>query len=57
MPLFLLEDVDPDALEIGDDLEAVAENGRGLALIVMVMDEVTFHHVQDQTRLRLIRRR
>ena len=58
MPLFLFEDMGPEALEIdGDDLENVSETGRGLALIVMVMDEVTFHHIDDQTRLRLIRRR
>lgn len=58
MPLFLLEEIDPDALEIdGSDLENVPESGRGLALIVMMMDEVTFHHVGDQTRLRLVRRR
>lgn len=57
MPLFLLEDIDPDALEVGDDLENVPESGRGLALIVMMMDEVTFHHTGNQTRLRLMRRR
>lgn len=57
MPLFLLEDIDPDALEVGDDLENVPESGRGLALIVMMMDEVTFHHIGNQTRLRLMRRR
>jgi len=58
MPLFLLEDINPDALEIdGDDLEGVPESGRGLALIVMMMDEVTFHHIGNQTRLRLMRRR
>lgn len=57
MPLFLLDDVSPEALDIGDDLETVSESGRGLALIVMVMDEVTFHHVEDTTRMRLVRRR
>lgn len=58
MPLFLLEDASPDALEFdGDDLDNVPESGRGLALIVMMMDEVTFHHTGNQTRLRLMRRR
>ncbi len=57
MPLFLLEDINPDALEVGDDLATVPESGRGLALIVMMMDEVTFHHTGNQTRLRLMRRR
>lgn len=58
MPLFLLEDATPDALEFdADDLENVPESGRGLALIVMMMDEVTFHHIGDQTRLRMTRRR
>lgn len=57
MPLFLLEDINPDALEVGDDLDSVPESGRGLALIVMMMDEVTFHHTGNQTRLRLMRRR
>lgn len=57
MPLFLLDEVSPTALDIGDELETVSESGRGLALIVMVMDEVTFHHVEDTTRMRLIRRR
>ncbi|MBC2837447.1 ATP-binding protein [Paragemmobacter straminiformis] len=58
MPLFLLEDLDPDALEVDpDDLENLPETGRGLALIVMMMDEVAFHHIDDQTRLRLTRRR
>lgn len=58
MPLFLLEDIDPDALVIdGSDIQNVPETGRGLALIVMMMDEVTFHHIGDQTRLRLMRRR
>lgn len=58
MPLFLLEDLNPDALEVdANDLDNVPESGRGLALIVMMMDEVTFHHTGDQTRLRLLRRR
>lgn len=58
MPLFLLEDLDPDALEVDpDDLENLPETGRGLALIVMMMDEVAFHHFDDEIRLRLIRKR
>lgn len=58
MPLFLFESMDPSALEVdADDLANVPETGRGLALIVMVMDEVTFLHVGDQTRLRLSRNR
>ncbi len=58
MPLFLLEDINPDALDVDpDDLANLSETGRGLALIVTMMDEVTFHHIGNQTRLRLMRRR
>ncbi len=58
MPLFLVEDFDPDALSVDpDNIAELPESGRGLALIVMMMDEVAFHHGEDSIRLRLTRKR
>jgi serine/threonine-protein kinase RsbW len=42
-----------DALDIQD----VSESGRGLSLIVLSVDEVSFVHAGDQVRLRMVRRR
>lgn len=40
-----------------DDVQAIPESGRGLALILVLMDEVTLHEQDELSRLRLIRRR
>ncbi len=40
-----------------DDLENLPEGGRGLSLIVMSMDEVSFRQIGDQVRLRMVRHR
>lgn len=40
-----------------DDLQSIPESGRGLALILLMMDEVTLHEESDLSRLRLMRRR
>jgi anti-sigma regulatory factor (Ser/Thr protein kinase) len=40
-----------------NDLENLPEGGRGLSLIVLSMDEVTFRPVDNQMRLRMVRHR
>lgn len=40
-----------------DDVQSIPESGRGLALILVMMDEVSLHEDGDLSRLRLIRRR
>ena len=40
-----------------DDLQSIPESGRGLALILLMMDEVTLHEEADLSRLRLVRHR
>lgn len=39
------------------DLDSLAEGGRGLSLIVVSMDEVSFVQTADQVRLRMVRYR
>lgn len=36
------------------DIESLAEGGRGLSLIVLSMDEVSFVQADDQVRLRMV---
>lgn len=40
-----------------DNVQSIPESGRGLALILLMMDEVTLHEEADLSRLRLIRNR
>lgn len=40
-----------------DDVQSIPESGRGLALILLLMDEVSLHEEHDLSRLRLKRRR
>lgn len=40
-----------------DNVQTIPESGRGLALILMMMDEVTLFEETDLSRLRLIRNR
>jgi anti-sigma regulatory factor (Ser/Thr protein kinase) len=39
------------------DIQCVSESGRGLSLIVLSVDEVSFVQDGDQVRLRMVRRR
>jgi len=39
------------------DLDNIPESGRGLSLIVLSMDEVSFRQVDEQVRLRMVRYR
>jgi anti-sigma regulatory factor (Ser/Thr protein kinase) len=39
------------------DIMSLAENGRGLSLIALSMDEVSFVRADDQVRLRMVRHR
>lgn len=58
MPLFLLQDAGEHKMAFDpDDLYSIPESGRGLSLIVMSMDEVTYRHVGDKTHLRMRRNR
>jgi anti-sigma regulatory factor (Ser/Thr protein kinase) len=41
----------------GYDIDDLAEGGRGLSLIVLSMDEVSFVRSGDQVRLRMVRHR
>jgi anti-sigma regulatory factor (Ser/Thr protein kinase) len=45
--------LDLDSLE----LDNLAEGGRGLSLIVLSMDEVSYVQTEDQVRLRMVRHR
>ncbi len=47
-------DVDPTAAELPDDL---AESGRGLALVKMVVDDLRYDRVGDRNRWSLLRTR
>lgn len=49
--------VSADTLDIDpDNLDALMENGRGLALILMSMDEVSLHADKDMFRLHMRKR-
>lgn len=39
------------------DIESLSESGRGLSLIAISMDEVTFRVIDDRVRLRMVRYR
>ncbi len=39
------------------DIENLSESGRGLSLIAISMDEVTFRVIEDRVRLRMVRYR
>lgn len=54
----LFEDAGQDKLDaVLPDLDALAEGGRGLSLIVLSMDEVGFVEREGQTFLQMIRHR
>jgi len=54
----LFEGVGQQTLELTmGDLSDLPEGGRGLSLIVLSMDEVSFVQVEDQVRLRMVLRR
>ncbi|MBC2837576.1 ATP-binding protein [Paragemmobacter straminiformis] len=58
MPPDLLERAGTATFEFdADDVQAIPESGRGLALIMVLMDEVTLHEQDELSRLRLVRRR
>lgn len=56
MPLFLLEQAGAQKLDIDvSDLDSIPESGRGLSLIVLSMDQVSFHNEGSRTRMRMVR--
>lgn len=56
MPLFLLEQAGAQKLDIDvSDLDSIPESGRGLSLIVLSMDHVSFHNEGPRTRMRMVR--
>lgn len=58
MPPDLLERAGNASFDFdADDIQSIPEGGRGLALILCLMDEVSLHEGPDTSRLRLIRRR
>lgn len=58
MPQHLLDEAGADKIAFDPaDLEAISEGGRGLSLIVLMMDEVAYVRVNGQVRLRMLLRR
>lgn len=58
VPDGLLEQAGAHRFEIvPDDLSSVAENGRGLSIIVLCMDEVTLRTARDKYILRMVKYR
>ena len=58
IPPGLLASIDPSVLETeAGDLDAIPESGRGLALVLVLMDEVTLLDGDGTARLRLVLRR
>lgn len=56
-PAHLLQDAGAHKLDFDpDDLETLHENGRGLSLIVMSMDDVVLHSSDDEFTLRMIKK-
>jgi anti-sigma regulatory factor (Ser/Thr protein kinase) len=54
----LFEGAGTDKLELASvDLDELPEGGRGLSLIVISMDEVSFVQAQGQVRLRMVKHR
>ncbi len=48
----------PERLDFDpSDRQSIAESGRGLSLMVVSMDEISFRTVGDQQRLRMVRHR
>ncbi|WP_168217399.1 ATP-binding protein [Paracoccus liaowanqingii] len=57
MPQYLLDEAGADKLEVDpDNLASLSEGGRGLSLIVMLMDEVAYVRVDGEVRLRMLLR-
>lgn len=57
IPPEIFETIGADALEIdAEDINALAESGRGLALILLSMDEVSMHADDELFRLHMSKR-
>ena len=58
MPRCLLDEAGAESFIFDEtDINSIAESGRGLSLMVVLMDEVGYRLVDGHTRLRMVRRR